>query len=71
MIPTTTRRSPVYTGTGAVATYAFAFKVFLQVRRGGKGDRYERRRVDVGAGQALNSDRQLPGRHELTAGRWW
>jgi hypothetical protein len=28
MIPSTSRRSPVYTGTGAVSAYAFAFKVF-------------------------------------------
>lgn len=28
MIPAAPRRSPVYTGTGAVATYAFGFKVF-------------------------------------------
>lgn len=28
MIPFVSRRSPVYTGTGGVATYAFAFKVF-------------------------------------------
>lgn len=28
MIPFVSRRSPVYTGTGAIATYAFAFKVF-------------------------------------------